>query len=298
MAYLDWIAHCNSCDLTAFWPFRCAGRHLGWVHGAQLASLAQHTDVFVIDGDGVRIAPDLDTPAARTDALAAVTDGWIADGLLPGWRGERYRAAASLDETPLFAIERSAAPLLGLRAWGVHVNGFVRDRDTLSMWVAQRAKDRPVAPGKWDHIIAGGLPADLGPRANLIKEAGEEAGLSAAIAATARPTGHVSYRFVDRCNRLRPDTLLTYDLELPPGLEPRNTDGEVDHFELWPIARVAETVRDTAAFKTNCNLVIIDFLVRHGVLAPGDTPGYEAIVSGLRQPFPALPQDRQPAVDP
>ena len=43
-----------------------------------------------------------------------------------------------------------------------------------------------------------------------------------------------------------------------------------------------EIVRDTDEFKPNCNLIVIDFLVRHGRIDP-DGPDYLAIVEGLRQ---------------
>ena len=48
--------------------------------------------------------------------------------------------------------------------------------------------------------------------------------------------------------------------------------------------RVFETVRDTTDFKYNCNLVLIDFFVRHGLLA-ADDPQFAAIVSGLRMMY-------------
>ena len=57
-----------------------------------------------------------------------------------------------------------------------------------------------------------------------------------------------------------------FDLELPEDFTPIAHDGEVHSFELWPLARVYETVRDTTDFKYNCNLVLIDFFVRHGML--------------------------------
>jgi 8-oxo-dGTP pyrophosphatase MutT (NUDIX family) len=288
MAWLDWIRRCNAYDLGGFRPFLCAGAHVGWVHARLLSDLARHDGIFQVADTVVRLHPALATPAERTEALAEVTDRWMADGTLPGWRGEHYRAATALDGPELFSIERAAAPFFGLRAWGVHVNGIVRTRDGIRMWVARRASDRPVAPGKWDHIIAGGLPAGMTARENLVKEAEEEAGLGPDIAARAVAAGHVSYCFADPCHRLRPDTLLTFDLELPEGLEPRNTDGEVERFELWPLDRVAATVRDTPGFKTNCNLVIIDFLIRHGVIAPETTPEFQEIADGLRRPFPAL----------
>jgi hypothetical protein len=63
---------------------------------------------------------------------------------------------------------------------------------------------------------------------------------------------------------------------------PRNVDGEVEGFELWPLDRVAAAVRDTDDFKFNVPLVIMDFLVRHGRLRPED-PDYVAIVAGLRR---------------
>ena len=45
--------------------------------------------------------------------------------------------------------------------------------------------------------------------------------------------------------------------------------------------QVLEIVDTTDDFKFNCNLVIIDFCIRHGVLAP-EHPDYEALLRGLR----------------
>lgn len=59
-------------------------------------------------------------------------------------------------------------------------------------------------------------------------------------------------------------------------------DSEVESFQLLDIREVAEIVSTTDDFKDNCNLVIIDFLIRHGVLRP-ESPGYLDLVSGLRQ---------------
>ena len=113
------------------------------------------------------------------------------------------------------------------------------------------------------------------------KECFEEAGIPESIAAGARLVGTVSY-CVQHDRGLKPDTMFCYDLELPREFVPHPVDGEVERFELWPIRRVAERVRDTADFKFNCNLVIIDFLVRHGVI-PATDPDYAEIVRGLRR---------------
>ena len=79
------------------------------------------------------------------------------------------------------------------------------------------------------------------------------------------------------------DVLYVYDLELPMDFTPRNTDGEVEAFMRLPLAEVAALVHDTDEFKLNCNLVIIDFLIRHGLLPP-DHDDYLSLVSGLRCP--------------
>jgi len=44
-------------------------------------------------------------------------------------------------------------------------------------------------------------------------------------------------------------------------------------------------VRDSEAFKPNCNLVIIDLLIRHGSLRP-DMAGYAELVTALHPPLP------------
>ncbi len=49
-----------------------------------------------------------------------------------------------------------------------------------------------------------------------------------------------------------------------------------------PIAEVADLVANTDEFKDNCNLVIIDFLIRHGHIVP-EQPGYLALLAGMRQ---------------
>jgi hypothetical protein len=43
-----------------------------------------------------------------------------------------------------------------------------------------------------------------------------------------------------------------------------------------------EILRESEDFKPNCNLVIIDFLIRHGLLDPDQT-GYAELVSSLHR---------------
>ncbi|HEY5789511.1 MAG TPA: NUDIX domain-containing protein, partial [Gammaproteobacteria bacterium] len=155
-------------------------------------------------------------------------------------------------------------------------------------WVARRARGKWNFPGRLDQLVAGGLPYGLSLAENLVKECAEEAAVPELLAQQATPVGLVSYCLATPTG-LKPDVLYCYDLELPADFVPRPVDGEVEAFELWPLEEVAATVRDGEAFKPNCALVVIDFLLRHGWLEPGD-PDYLEIAGGLRR-HPGLPPE-------
>lgn len=186
-------------------------------------------------------------------------------------RGELFDVRADTAGPALAQIDRGVIPQFGIQAVGVHVNGLVDTPTGLHLWVARRARDKLLDPGKLDHIVAGGVPAGLGPWETLIKEAAEEAAIPADLARKAVETGRIRYAMV-RSEGLRRDALVCYDLALPADFRPRPHDGEVEAFELWPIARVLETVRDTDDFKFNVNLVLIDLFVRLGMVKADDLP--------------------------
>ena len=95
--------------------------------------------------------------------------------------------------------------------------------------------------------------------------------------------GAISYR-MEMAQGVRDDVLFLYDLEVPLGFTPRNTDGEIVAFEPMMASAVVERVRRTDDFKFNVNLVIIDFALRHGLVTPED-PEYLDLVIGLHRPL-------------
>jgi len=282
MSYLDRIRACNNFDPSGFRPFEVDGLRVGWIRHDNAERLSAFGDVFAIEPAVVRLQPALDEFERRTAAVAPVMAALSAAGVLPKLRGEPYPITPRRALPALLRIDRAACPFLGARAYGVHMNGYVRKPDGLHLWVARRAADKMNYPGMLDNMVAGGQPFGLGLMENLIKECGEEAGIPAALACQAVPVGLIAYdhQFEDGA---KPDWQYCYDLELPVSFEPVAADGEVGEFMLWPIERVAETVRETTEFKFNCNLVIIDFLIRQGVLNPDNEPDYGEICAGLRQ---------------
>jgi 8-oxo-dGTP pyrophosphatase MutT (NUDIX family) len=281
VSFLERIRDCNRSAMRQFRPFIVAGERVGWIKPAFASALRDHPDVFLVSDDSVRLHPSLGDAEARSEAVLGATRSLAEAGVIFGWRDEPYAVTPIWGLPPLLRMERAAVPYFGVRAFGVHMNGFVREGGRLLMWVARRARDKPTYPGMLDNLVAGGQPDGVSLMDNLVKECAEEAAIGAALARRAVPTGAITYAMETR-DGLSPGTQFVYELELPPGFEPRNEDGEVIEFHLWPIEQVAELVRDTCDFKANCNLVIIHFLLRHGLL-PADHPDYRAILGGLTQ---------------
>lgn len=282
MSFIDHIHACNNADLSRFLPFYVAGQRLGWLGQEFAQRLASWPEVFDVAPAGVTLASAHLDFEARSTAIDVASRALAEAGEIDGWRGEAYPVMANWGDPALLQMERAACPLFGIRAWGIHMNGFVRRPDGLHIWVAYRAKVKPTYPGMLDNTVAGGQPIGISPRDNLIKECGEEAGIPESLSCQAAPVGVISYCH-QALSGIKPDQMFCYDLEMPEGFTPVNQDGEVDRFELWPVEDVAARVKDSADFKYNCNLAIIDFLVRHGIITPENEPDYVNIVLGLRR---------------
>lgn len=280
MSLIDRLGACARFTPENYRPFVVGRRKVGLADHAFVAALVSYPDIFTVTDDALTLSPSLDTPAARTEAVAGVLESLRAEGLFPGWRGEHYPVSEGFHLPPLLTIERATVPRFGTMGYGVHLNGYVIKVGVLHMWVGKRSMQKPTGPGKLDQVVAGGQPVGLSVWENLMKECGEEAGMTAKLAATARPVGTVSY-LTERDEGLRHDVLFNYDIVLPAAFEPTPTDGEVDAFYLWPLEDVIERIRETDDFKFNAALVIIDFAVRHGVLKPDD-PEYIDVTEAIR----------------
>jgi 8-oxo-dGTP pyrophosphatase MutT (NUDIX family) len=282
MSFADRMRHCNSFDPTRVLPLWAGEHRVGWVRRDNAKVLKRHDKVFAVKRESVRLAAKGDADAVSR-AVDGVVESLVGEGRVPKVRNETFDVAPRWGEKPLFRIDRGAVPFFGVRAYGIHLNGFRRDGNGLSLWIGHRAKNKQVSPGKLDNLVAGGIGNGHNAAATLIKEAEEEASIGAELIARAKPAGALTYRMETKLG-VRDDVMFVYDLELPPDFVPHNTDGEIDRFELMPLSAVLERIRTTADFKFNVNLVILDFAVRHGVLRP-DEPEYLEIANGLHRPL-------------
>lgn len=300
MKYVDF---CNNGAAAAaageFLPLTVEGRAVGYLRPSFAQRLLEFSDVFQTSsssgspsgsdsggGGGapaaVAVNPALATQQQRTEAIAGVLEQLRSEGLIEGWRNELYPAVQAFHDEPAFLIERAAAPHFGIKAYGVHINGYVTLPDgSKELWVAKRSSTKPTWPGKLDHIAAGGQPHGLGCMENVVKECEEEASIPPELAARAKPVGAVSYTSLQPAG-LKRDVLFCFDLELPADFEPQPLDCEVESFMRVSMPRLCELLTsDEGLWKENCTLVIMHWLARHGYLTP-DQKGYLELLSRLQ----------------
>jgi len=271
---------------------RIGGHTVGWLDPARAARLSAFASVFDRADGEIGLAARLSDCAARTAAVEDVARVLAGEGLLSAWRDERYAVAVEFGAPPLVDIERAAARYFGIRTYAVHINGLVRGGGGLRMWLARRSPTKAIDPGLLDNLVGGGIATGYGVLETLRKEAWEEAGIPADVAARARPQGSI-----DICRPqpqgLQRETVFVYDLELDADFRPANQDGEaVEHRQLT-MAEAAELIADNGdgAVTADASLVILDCLLRHGALGP-DSPGLRALSAFRHALLEPAPQPR------
>ncbi|KAI5923633.1 NUDIX domain-containing protein [Camillea tinctor] len=240
------------------------------------------------------------TEAERSQLVAAVMQYWREHGtfeVLRGWRDEPWPVYGGVDDEVIYSAERSGTGMLGVMRYGVHMMGFVRDETAshgMKIWIPRRAANKSTYPNMLDNTVAGGLMAGEDPLECVIREADEEADLpEALVRARAVNTGVVTYIYVTderaggEAGQIYPEMQWVYEIELPAGVTPTPKDGEVGEFYLWTVEQVREALAQ-GRFKPNCALVVLDFLVRHGILTPENEPDFDEIVRRMHRklPFP------------
>ena len=282
MSFLDHIRSCNNFDRSRVVPLVAGGRRIGWLRRDNAAALTRFRSVFAVEPHEVRLVAtgDADTVSAAVDE---VVEALVAERNIPKWRNETFDVMARWGEPPLFRLDRGAVPFFGVRAYGVHLNGYRIIDGRSFLWVGRRAPDKRVAPDKLDNIVAGGIGNGHGIFETLVKESEEEGGIPEFLVKHSVLVGAVTYCMETELG-IRDDVLFVYDLELPADFTPKNSDGEIIRFDLMPAEDVVERVRRTDDFKFNVNLVILDFAIRHGLI-PVDDPEYLDVASGLHRPL-------------
>jgi len=273
----------------AYEPFIVEAEVVGWITPMRVQRLAQWRDVFHRSERGIELTPALDTAQARTAALAEVAQALSAEDALTAWRDERYAVAAGVAGPALFEIERAAARYFGVHTFAAHANGLVGDPGNWRMWLARRSAKKAIDPGLLDNLVGGGIAAGSDAAITLVKEACEEVGIPEELARRTQSAGSVDI-CRDQPDGLQRETIFVHDLWLPADFVPANQDGEaVEHRLASPDALLRVLAGDDMT--ADASLVIVDFLLRNGHVAPGDPAS--AALDALRHPPASALQPRQ-----
>jgi len=280
MGYLDHIKECNNFTLENKILFTLDGKIVGYIR-VDFIDYLLGSGYFTLDKNSITLKSNFSTFESRSQSLDSFAKKAFEDGITDSYMNEPYGVIEAQNAKALCLADRSISTLLGLTSFGQHLNGYVKDGSSIKMWIGRRSFAKGYEAGKLDHLVAGGLPYGISLQENLEKECYEEAGMGRELASKAIATGIVSYKHEYELGG-KQDIIYCYDLELPKSFIPKCIDGEVEEFYLMDIEEVAAIVKSSNEFKLNCNLVIIDFLVRHGFL-DGEDSEYLQIVQGLTQ---------------
>jgi 8-oxo-dGTP pyrophosphatase MutT (NUDIX family) len=279
MSFTRRLAAIGSPCLEKYRPLLVDGVRLGWIDPRRADFLLAGGEVLRADAHEARFASHLDTPEKRTAALAARLTRH--HDRIPGWRNELYPANTRFGEKPAFLIERAAAALLGLRAYGVNLVGYCKDGAEYSFWLARRAAHKHLAPLAWDTMVGGGQPHDLSLEENLRKEAWEEAGLDSTMLVNASRAGEIAFAEETPAG-LRREWQANYELLMPKDVAPQNRDGEVAEFRLVDRRELLALLESDAPFLIDAVLVFADFFLRHRLLDPAQAVEVRAWMEKLR----------------
>jgi 8-oxo-dGTP pyrophosphatase MutT (NUDIX family) len=234
------------------------------------------------------------TEAERSSAVAATTTYWRLNktfALLNGWRDELYPIYGPGNEL-LFSIERSAAALLGVVTYGVHMTAYTKVEGVsygIKIWVPRRAKDKQTYGGMLDNTVAGGMATGENPLECLVRESDEEASLpSEFVRKNVKEEGTITYTYIrepragGESGMIQPECQYVYDLELPADVVPKPKDGEVECFYLWTVEEVQDHMA-RGEFKPNCAMLMLDFFVRWGILNEGNEKDFQQIKERLHR---------------
>ncbi|KAI0381584.1 hypothetical protein F5Y04DRAFT_254882 [Hypomontagnella monticulosa] len=190
-------------------------------------------------------------------------------------------------------MERFASALFGITSRGAYITAYTRAADgTMKLWIGRRAPHLYTSPGMLDATVAGGIKAGSTPLDTVIVEADEEASLPEdLVRAGVRSVGVLTYisvtgpEFPGEKGLVIPDIIYIYDLELPNHVIPKPNDDEVEVFYSMTIEEVQKALLN-GEFKPDSAAVLIDFLIRHGIMTADNEKDFIDISTRLHRRLP------------
>ena len=235
-----------------------------------------------------------DTASVINAAFSQVVTTCVEQNLfhvLDGQHSEPFAVVGARYDQPVY-VERFATALFGLTTRGAHLVAYQMDQDDMKVWVPCRSDHLYTYPNMLDTTVAGGVKSGVSPFQTIVEEADEEASLPEdLIRQKARCRGVISHMnvtgedFSGEKGLVTPDYVYVYDIELPEDVTPKPHDEEVSSFTLMSVEELqAALLREE--FKPDSAAVLVDFLIRHGIITPENEPDFVEISMRLHRRLP------------
>lgn len=188
-------------------------------------------------------------------------------------------------------VERFATSLFGLTTRGAHLLAYVNTAEGMKVWISRRAAHLYTYPSMLDSTVGGGVKAGASPMVTIVEEADEEASLPAEMMRHARCRGVISHMgltgkgFPGEQGLVTPDYIYVYDIELPVDVVPKPRDDEVGEFYCMSIDELCSSLL-REEFKPDSGAVLVDFLIRHGIITPENEKDFVDISMRLHRRLP------------
>jgi 8-oxo-dGTP pyrophosphatase MutT (NUDIX family) len=245
----------------------------------------------------------------RSAAVAKTMEYWKGIGIWSKLSDETWDVHSS-EPGPLYTVNRTGAGILGTMHYGVHMTCYVKGSNgpfDMKIWVAERKSTKAAWPGWLDNTVAGGLPNHLSPVDGILEEAFEEASLDRAKLRRNLGSPHtLTFMHVadehagkGEVGLIYPEVQYIFECELPSDMAPRTNpdDNEVESFKLCTVDEVKAQLLN-GRYKPNCALILVDFLIRKGIITREDERDYDEIIERMNRdlPFVIQPIKNSPGV--
>ncbi|KAJ5722920.1 hypothetical protein N7488_000955 [Penicillium malachiteum] len=207
---------------------------------------------------------------------------------LSKWPGEKFPVLGA----PFpFAVDRAIAPYFGIVSTGVQLTAFVRgeNKTPTGIWIARRGLEKPMYAGMLDNAVGGAVKHDETPFESISREAREELGIDANSAISG---GTVSWFNIKEAKAgfdpglVEPGIQYVYDLEVDSQTVLYPAEDGIDWLRLLTIDEIKSALF-RFEFKPSSAYVMIDFLVRHGIVNAENEVEFPEIVSRLHRRLPS-----------
>lgn len=194
--------------------------------------------------------------ADRSHLLEQAAHALRQEGFIDAWRDEPLELRPDPQAAALAHVDRCVVRALGITTYSVHLNGHTADGRLV---IARRAAHKRVDPGLWDNLAGGIVIAGESVRDALVREAHEEAGLDLKGMSLQQGASIQVRRPISEGTLA--EFVHVFDVDLPPGTQPSNLDGEVERFETRSIPSVLVAI-ERGEFTVEAALATLDSLER------------------------------------